>query len=38
MESPYTISTNIKQRIGYIEGAGQGCFKLKKCDEVKTIY
>jgi hypothetical protein len=25
-ESPYTIETPIHLRIGYVEGAGQGCF------------
>ena len=26
-ESPYTIDTHIDLRYGYVEGAGQGCFK-----------
>lgn len=30
-ESPYKISTHIDRRIGYIEGAGQGCFQPKNC-------
>jgi len=37
-ESPYTYSTHINLRIGYIEGAGQGCFKIKKCENAETIY
>jgi hypothetical protein len=31
--SPYTRSTHIDYRIGYIEGAGQGCFQPKMCDK-----
>ena len=27
IETPYSIGTHIDYRIGYIEGAGQGCFK-----------
>jgi hypothetical protein len=30
-ESPYKMSTHIDNRIGYIEGSGQGCFQPKKC-------
>jgi hypothetical protein len=29
--SPYPISLDIYQRIGYIEGAGQGCFSPPEC-------
>lgn len=25
-KSPYTVDTHIDMRIGYVEGAGQGCF------------
>ena len=32
-ESPYTRETHIDERIGYIEGAGQGCFRQPKCSE-----
>ena len=31
--SPYTFSTHIDMREGYIEGVGQGCFEFKKCLE-----
>lgn len=31
-KSPYRIDTNIDVRIGYIEGSGQGCFQIKKCE------
>lgn len=37
-KTPYPINTHIDYRVGYIEGAGQGCFKAKKCDEAKKIY
>lgn len=33
-ESPYLRSTNIYDRIGYVEGGGQGCFQPHKCDKV----
>lgn len=33
-ESPYLVSTHIDLRIGYVEGAGQGCFQPHTC---KTI-
>lgn len=29
--SPYKISQHIDTRIGYVEGAGQGCFQPSKC-------
>lgn len=29
--SPYTFSTNIDMRVGYVRGAGQGCFEPEKC-------
>ena len=32
--SPYTRSTHIDQRIGYVEGGGQGCFQPNQCDKV----
>lgn len=33
-QSPYTRSTHIDNRIGYIEGGGQGCFQINKCDKI----
>jgi len=30
--SPYKRSTHIDCRLGYIEGAGQGCFQSKFCN------
>lgn len=30
--SPYTRSTHIDQRIGYVEGGGQGCFSPNQCE------
>ena len=33
-ESPYTKSTHIDMRIGYVEGGGQGCFQPNQCDKV----
>ena len=32
-ETPYTINTNINQRIGYVEGGGQGCFQPNICEK-----
>mgnify|MGYP006270654727 FL=1 len=32
--SPYTRNTHIDQRIGYVEGGGQGCFQPIQCDKV----
>ncbi len=29
--SSYTFSTHIDLRVGYIRGAGQGCFEPEKC-------
>jgi hypothetical protein len=31
-QSPYTKTTNIDNRIGYIDGAGQGCFTHEGCE------
>jgi hypothetical protein len=31
--SPYTKNTHIDNRIGYVEGAGQGCFTPKQCNK-----
>ena len=31
-QSPYTIDTHIDYRVGYVEGAGQGCF-LGNCEK-----
>lgn len=33
-ESPYLRSTNIYDRVGYVEGGGQGCFQPHICDKV----
>ena len=30
-ESPYTMSTHIDLREGYVEGGGQGCFQPNRC-------
>jgi hypothetical protein len=43
-QTPYTFNTSIYQRIGYIEGAGQGCYikpfstnnKVEECPEGKN--
>jgi hypothetical protein len=32
--SPYTRNTHIYNRIGYVEGGGQGCFQPNICDKV----
>jgi hypothetical protein len=32
-ESPYTISTHIDLREGYVEGGGQGCFQPNQCNK-----
>jgi hypothetical protein len=29
--SPYTFSTHVDMRVGYVSGAGQGCFTPEKC-------
>lgn len=31
-DSPYTPNVHIDYRIGYVEGAGQGCFKPNGCN------
>jgi WD40 repeat protein len=31
MESPYKKSTHIDHRVGYVDGAGQGCFQPSQC-------
>ena len=31
-ESPYTMSTHIDLREGYVEGGGQGCFQPNTCN------
>lgn len=33
-ESPYTRSTHIDHRIGYVEGGGQGCFQPNLCNKI----
>lgn len=33
-ETPYLRSTNIHERVGYIEGGGQGCFQSHICDKI----
>lgn len=30
--SPYPRNTHIEDRIGYVEGGGQGCFQPAKCN------
>lgn len=30
--SPYKTITNIDMRVGYVEGAGQGCFQPSSCN------
>ena len=30
--SPYSTTTNINMRVGYVEGAGQGCFQPNFCN------
>lgn len=30
--SPYKTTTDINMRIGYVEGAGQGCFQPSSCN------
>ena len=32
-QSPYTRSTHIDYRIGYVEGSGQGCFQANICEK-----
>ena len=33
-QSPYTRTTHIDNRVGYIDGGGQGCFQPNKCDKI----
>ena len=33
-QSPYTRSTDIKDRVGYVDGSGQSCFTPKECDKI----
>ena len=33
-KSPYKRTTHIDERIGYVEGVGQGCFQPKSCNVV----
>jgi hypothetical protein len=33
-QSPYTKNTHTSERIGYIDGGGQGCFTPNKCDKI----
>lgn len=35
-ETPYKKETPIDWRIGYIEGAGQGCFQPSRCEQEKN--
>ena len=37
-KSPYLSSTHIDKRIGYVEGAGQTCFKPKKCNNNQSFF
>lgn len=32
-KTPYYSIADISNRIGYVEGAGQGCYKPKKCNK-----
>ena len=32
-KSPYTIDTHVDFRVGFIEGAGQGCFLGDNCEK-----
>jgi len=32
--SPYTINTKTTDRIGFVEGQGQGCYQPNKCDKI----
>lgn len=32
-ETPYLRSTNIYERVGYVEGGGQGCYQPHICDK-----
>jgi hypothetical protein len=33
-QSPYTKNTHTNERIGYIDGGGQGCFMNNECDKI----
>jgi hypothetical protein len=35
-QSPYKRSTHIDHRIGYVEGAGQGCFEPHMCSQERS--
>jgi len=35
-KSPYTRSTHIDLRVGYVEGAGQGCFEPHMCSQQRS--
>jgi len=35
-KSPYTRSTHIDFRVGYVEGSGQGCFEPYVCDQERS--
>jgi len=35
-KSPYTRSTHIDFRVGYVEGSGQGCFEPYMCDQERS--
>ena len=32
--SPYTKETDITDRVGYVEGGGQGCFMQNECEKI----
>ena len=32
-KSPYTLDTHVDFRVGYVEGAGQGCFLGDNCEK-----
>jgi hypothetical protein len=35
-QSPYKRSTHIDLRVGYVEGAGQGCFEPHMCSQERS--
>lgn len=36
--SPYKTTTHIDLRIGYVEGAGQGCFQPTTCSQETKVF
>jgi hypothetical protein len=33
-ETPYLKSTHLNDRVGYVEGSGQGCYQPNTCDKI----